>query len=150
MADETKLSTADLFEPGGRLKDMAFDDEYLKLLPGALARKEWDTYITDFMPFEDMLMQQTHYENPAMVGKAIEGARPTVSSAIELGKGAQGRRLQALGQYVSPEAQARIDKGWARQESKAHVDAANTIRMNIAERSRNIAFGGGGAIATGG
>ena len=83
MADETKLSTADLFEPGGQLKDMAFDDDYLKLLPGALARAQWDDYreaynemlrrcTTDHAPWYVIPADQKWYRNLAIARVVVD------------------------------------------------------------------------------
>jgi hypothetical protein len=48
-----------------------------------------------------------------------------------------------MGQNVTPEARAELDKTWGNQRTLARVDAANQIRQNIAARSRELAFGGG-------
>lgn len=107
-----------------------------------MMRMNWDDYATRFRPFEDALIQQTHYANPDLVPDALTAGEQQVGSAIDLGQATQQRRLQAMGQYVSPEAQGRMDQTWGNQRALAQADAANRIRQNIAERSRNIVLGG--------
>lgn len=114
----------------------------LSQVPAAIARAQWDDYAKRFMPFEDTVMNQTYYSNPGIVDETIQQARPMVDAAINTGQQIQTRRLEALGQHVTPEAQLRMAEGWDSQRALARVDAANRIRQNIAERSRNIAFGG--------
>jgi hypothetical protein len=114
----------------------------LPTLTADVARAQWEDYKKRFMPLEDALMNQTVYGNPAIVEQSITAAMPRVDSAINLGQKAQTRRLEMMGQNVTPEARAELDKTWGNQRTLARVDAANQIRQNIAARSRELAFGG--------
>jgi hypothetical protein len=146
MAEEvtnvSDLASSMLFDPTGKLYDVAFSDDYAKMLPAALARAEWEDYRTRFMPYEDELMQKTHYMNPGIVQEEIDQAQPYVSQAIDMGQATQRRRLQSLGKEMKGTAAIQSAKGWDRQRSLSTVDAANRIRQRIATRSRDIAFGG--------
>ncbi|MDF1551926.1 MAG: hypothetical protein P1P84_02635 [Deferrisomatales bacterium] len=138
------------FNPNGTLTDWALQDQQSLDLPGIILREQWDDYASRFMPYEDALMNMTHYNNPGMVDEAIGDAMPAVNSAIDTGRQTQQHRLSALGQRPTQETQLRMDEDWDRQGALARTDAANRIRQNIAARSRNIAFGGVGGSAISG
>lgn len=137
-------------EPGQPMpwEEMKIGDVSKKKLPGisaTIARSQWKDYLRRYVPFEESLFQQTYYDNPKLVQGTLNTELPRVRSAINLGQQIQSRRLRALGQYVSREAQTRLDRTWDSERALATVDAANRIRQNIADRSRDIAFGGTGS-----
>lgn len=126
----------------------AYSDKNLPQLTANITRSQWEDYKARFMPFEDAVMDQTVYNNPGIVSQEIGRALPGVDSAIDISQGTQQRRLAAMGQRLSYGQQAGLDSFWDQQKALSRADAANQIRLNIAARSRDIAFGGGtkGAI----
>lgn len=130
-------------QPLGTLAPDAYSDENLPKLSATIARSQWEDYKARFMPFEDAVMAQSVYDNPAIVGQEIGRALPLVDSAIDVSRGTQHRRMEALGQKPTWAQQHGMDQFWDQQKALSRADAANQIRMNIAARSRDIAFGGG-------
>jgi len=103
----------------------------------ALTRQQWQDYVSQFIPFENDLLE--YARNPAVVTQNVEQARAGVAAAFDAQQGITQRKLRAKQQTLTPEEQAAMEKQTALSRSLADVQAANTAREMTVSRQRSVA-----------
>ena len=101
-----------------------------------LTRQQWADYVSQFIPFENDLIEYAN--DPAVVQQNVERARAGVMSAFEAQEGITQRRLRANQQTLTPEEQAAASKQTAIKKSLADVQAANSARELTVNRQKSI------------
>ena len=119
-------------------------DRYAQDTQTAMARDQWQSYLSMFMPIEDNLIQYaTDIRNP---GLAAERAVGVVDQAFDANAGAQERRRRAYGIKLTGDEQQAVDRRANLDESLATVQAANTSRDMTLSRQRQVMGAGSGGI----
>lgn len=108
----------------------------------ALARDQWNTYLSMFMPVEDNAIQWA--TDPRISGINAQRAVGYVDQAFDANAASGERRRRAYGIQLNPEEQAAVDRQNNLQESLTKVHAANTTRDTTQGLQRSI-IGGGSA-----
>lgn len=110
----------------------------------SVVRRQWADYLQRFRPYENELMRQTTYENPAVLQQALDDAQ---SSTLQYFNNVMRERRTALQDFGVREGQdtRQVNERLTQlSKSAALVDAANNIRQRIMDRDREIAFGASG------
>jgi hypothetical protein len=102
----------------------------------AMTRSMWDTYITDFMPYENKLIQ--YATDPAMVSDAMTKASGLVQQSFDAQQGATQRRLRGLGLTLNADEQQAADRSTALARSTADVNAQNVAGTQTRQRQQAI------------
>lgn len=105
-------------------------------------RSQWQDYLNYYQPIAQMLMDRTTYNNPAWATEQVNSAVGNVNRAYDANTGAQARQYSRYGVTATQGQQNTINRQNNLDRSTSVVDAANTIRLRIADRNRLIASGG--------
>lgn len=106
-------------------------DAYAKL-----TRDMWDSYVTNFMPYENKLIE--YATSPTVVSDAMSNASDIVDQSFDTQQAASQRRLKGLGLNLSQEEQAETTKSYGLARSLADVGAQNAVRDQTVARQRAI------------
>ena len=102
----------------------------------ALTRELWDTYVGDFMPYENKLISfATDRDAPA---KAMARASELVGQSFDGQREATDRRLQGLGLTLDADEQQAADRSWGLSKSLADVTAQNNARDVTIQRQQSV------------
>lgn len=111
-------------------------------LAARLTRELWADYKQTYQPIaRQILEEELTLNNPSLVTDSIQQATDTVNSSYNA---ASNERLTALSRYgiaPTPAQNASATRINNLNRSKAVVNAANTIRTNLADRDRALLFG---------
>lgn len=102
----------------------------------ALTRDMWNTYVTQFMPFENRLIE--YAADPTVVSDAMSEASGMVSQSFNAQRGATERRIHGLGLTLDAEEQAAVDRSSNLAQSLADVSAQNTARDVTRARQQSV------------
>jgi hypothetical protein len=105
-------------------------------------RSQWADYLKTYQPESNLVMNQTSYNNPALIAEQVGQGVSDVNQAYNSGAVTQQQQYSRYGIAPSADQQAYIDRSNNIGRSAAVVDAANTIRTRISDRNRQIAVGG--------
>ncbi len=129
--------------PNRNALGVRFDaDRYGMDTQNALARDQWNTYLSMFLPVEDNAIQWM--TDPTLGTKAAERSIGYVDQAFTANAASAERRRRAYGITLNPEEQAAVDRRNNVQESLAKVQAANGARDTTQMLQRSM-MGGGAA-----
>jgi hypothetical protein len=109
---------------------------------GTVLRSQWDDYVKTYQPIANAIMGQTTYNDPGIATRAVSAGTADVNSAFDSSAIQQQRQFSRYGMAPSPDQQAALSRDNSINRSSAIVDAANSIRTNLADRNRQIAVGG--------
>lgn len=101
-----------------------------------LTRDQWQSYITNFVPYENKLID--YATNPGVVSGAMAEASADVNSAFDNRAGATGRRLGGLGLALDADEQKASTRSMGLARSLADVNAQNTTRDATIARQQSI------------
>jgi hypothetical protein len=110
---------------------MSTADQY-----AAMTRQQWQDYVSQFIQFENELIQ--YATDPGMVTQAVERAGERVDQAFDAQQGIMQRRLRAKQQTLTPEEQQAADRTMNLSRSLADVGAQNVARQQTVARQRGI------------
>lgn len=102
----------------------------------ALTREQWNSYITNFVPYENKLIE--YATDPAVVSNSMKEASSDVNSAFDNQAGATQRRLTGLGLTLDASEQQAMTRSTGLARSLADVNAQNTSRDATIARQQSI------------
>ena len=114
---------------------------YASDLAAKLTRQVWEDYKETYQPIALQMLDNLTYNNPAIVTDSISQATTNVNAAYDA---QQDNRMTALSRYgVAPTAaQEAVNSRMSNlSRTTSVVDAANNIRMKLADRDRALLMG---------
>lgn len=108
----------------------------------SVTRATYDDWRKTYLPIALEMMNQTTYNNPALVKKEVASAVGGVNSAFNSAKGVRERTASRYGVQFDDQQKASNERIMGLEKSTAVVDAANRIRQRLADRNRAIATSG--------
>ncbi len=104
-----------------------------------MSRKQWQDYLTTFVPIENQLIQ--YAMDPETVTNAVANAREDVSAQFGARQGMLDRQMRGFGTTLDPEQKAASDREFGLQKSLADVSAVNTTTAMVKARQMGIMGG---------
>ena len=102
----------------------------------ALTRAQWDQYLSDYVPLENLTIN--YATDPNAVSTAVANARRGVAQSFDAQQAATGRRMRGLGLTLDPDEQQAADRSTALARSLADVSAANLTADRVRERQQTL------------
>lgn len=102
----------------------------------ALTRDQWNTYVQNFIPIENKLIQ--YATDPTVVSSAMANAGAGVSAAFDSQQASTDRRLRGLGVSLDADEQRAANRSFGLAKSLADVGAQNTARDVTEQRQASI------------
>lgn len=102
----------------------------------ALTRQMWSDYVTQFVPFENRLIDLA--TNTAAPGEAMAEASGLVDKSFTAQRGATDRRLRGLGLTLDADEQKAADRSYGMAKSLADVTAQNVAREQTVARQQGV------------
>lgn len=102
----------------------------------ALTRSMWDSYVANFMPYENKLIE--YATDPAVVTNAMAEASEMVGNSFDAQQQATQRRLKGLGLSLDADEQKAADRSYGLAKSLADVTAQNVAGQRTRERQQSI------------
>lgn len=119
---------------------------YMGLNPGSknfaqdayalLTRQQWDTYLQDYVPMENRLIEYATDETAPQDASYLAGRG--VGAAFDRQRESSARQLAGMGLQLTPEEQAAADKQSRLSESLATVGAMNNARDATVQRQQSV------------
>lgn len=101
-----------------------------------LTRQAWETYVQNFMPYENKLIRfATNRNAPA---EAMQRASEIVGQSFEQQTGARDRQLRGLGLTLDQDEQRSVDRSYGMARSLADVTAQNNARDTTVARQQAV------------
>jgi len=101
-----------------------------------MTRQMWADYVTQFMPFENRLIE--YATDPGVVSGAMAEASQMVNQQFDAQQGATQRRLRGLGLQLDGDEQRAVDRSTQISRSLADVTAQNQARVATTDRQRSV------------
>lgn len=102
----------------------------------AMTRLMWDQYVSNFIPYENKLIQ--YATDPSVVSTAMADASQSVDQQFTAQRGATERRLKGLGLTLDDDEQKAMDRSYGLAKSLADVTAQNLAGQRTRERQQSI------------
>lgn len=102
----------------------------------ALTRDLWAQWTTNFLPFENDLIE--YASNPQTVADAQAQASKDVGLAFDAQRASTGRRLKGLGLELDADEQRAADRSYGLARSLADVNAQNVAGAQTRSRQQNV------------
>ena len=102
----------------------------------ALTRDLWAQWTSNFLPFENDLIE--YASNPNAVADAQRMASQDVTQAFDAQQGATQRRLKGLGLTLDADEQQAADRSYGLTRSLADVTAQNVAGARTRARQQNV------------
>lgn len=102
----------------------------------AMTRDQWQTYLTQFVPIENQLID--YVMSPQTVQDAVTMARRNVSRSFGLQQQATERLMRSLGVELNEQEQQAMERRTGLAQALADVNAANQAVMRTEQRQRSI------------
>lgn len=102
----------------------------------ALTRQQWDQYLQDYVPLENLMIN--YATDPNAVSTAVASARANVADSFDARQGANQRRLRGLGLSLDSDEQRAADRSTGLARSLADVSAANLTADRVRERQQTV------------
>lgn len=106
-------------------------DAYAKL-----SRDMWDSYVTNFMPYENKLIE--YAMSDTVVADSMSNASDIVDQSFDAQQASTERRLRGLGLKLNDEEKAEQTKSFGLARSLADVGAQNAARDQTVARQKAI------------
>lgn len=110
--------------------------EYAGLTYEALTRDLWQQYVSEFVPFENRLIEFA--TDPTAADDAMAEASGFVNASFDAQQGATQRRLRGLGLTLDADEQKAVDRSYGIARSLADVTAQNVAGRRTRERQQSI------------
>lgn len=114
----------------------------------ALTRQQWDTYLSEFVPLENQMIE--YAMSDATVDDAVMQARFDVGRAFDQQQGVQDRRLRGYGLQLNEDEQRAADRSTGLARSLADVNAANLTTQRVRDRQNSLLGNPAPAMGSGG
>lgn len=101
-----------------------------------LTRDQWQSYVQNFVPFEDKLIQ--YATDPSVVSGAMAEASRDVNTAFDNRQLATTRRLGSMGLSLNADEQAASTRSFGLARSLADVQGQNSARDTTRARQQSI------------
>lgn len=101
-----------------------------------LTRDQWASYVQNFVPFENKLIQ--YATEPGVVGGAMAAASQDVNASFDNRQAATTRRLGSLGLTLNADEQQASTRSFGLARSLADVQAQNSTRDATVARQQSI------------
>jgi hypothetical protein len=101
-----------------------------------------------FQPVEDELMANMSWNNPDVLNNALSGTRSIVNSAYDNSRANTLGQFQQYGSAPTERQASALSRANNIGRDASVVDAANKIRVKMADRDRQLAAGGLNTAAT--
>ena len=101
-----------------------------------LTRSMWDSYVTNFIPYENRLID--YASNPEVVSDAMAEASGFVDDSFNAQRAATGRRLRGLGLTLDEDEQQAADRSFGLSKSLADVTAQNVAGQLTRQRQQSV------------
>lgn len=102
----------------------------------ALTRSMWDSYVSNFIPYENRLID--YASDPAVVSDAMAEASGFVEKSFGAQQAATGRRLRGLGLTLDADEQKASDRSFGLSKSLADVTAQNVAGQLTRQRQQGV------------
>jgi hypothetical protein len=102
----------------------------------ALTRDMWNSYVQNFMPYENKLIE--YAQSPTVVSDAMSEASGLVEQSFAQQQGATQRRLKGLGLTLDADEQKAVDRSYGMAKSLADVTAQNVAGQQTRERQQSV------------
>jgi hypothetical protein len=102
----------------------------------ALTRQQWDTYLTQYVPVENQLIDYATDETKPQDAAYLAGRG--IGAAFDQQRESSARRLAGMGLQMTAEEQAAADKSSRLNESLATVGAMNNARDATLQRQQSV------------
>ncbi len=102
----------------------------------ALTRSMWDSYVANFVPYENKLIE--YATDPTVVSDAMTEASTAVTNSFDAQQQATGRRLKGLGLSLDVDEQKAMDRSFGLAKSLADVTAQNVAGQRTRERQQSV------------
>lgn len=102
----------------------------------ALTRDMWNSYVQNFLPYEDKLIE--YAQSPTVVSDAMNEASGLVEQSFAQQQGATQRRLKGLGLTLDADEQKAVDRSYGMAKSLADVTAQNVAGQQTRERQQSV------------
>lgn len=102
----------------------------------ALTRSMWDSYVANYVPYENKLIE--YATDPTVVSDAMAEASTAVTNSFDAQQQATGRRLKGLGLSLDADEQKAMDRSYGLAKSLADVTAQNVAGQRTRERQQSI------------
>lgn len=135
----SSTNTIQGFGLGARVNDFGIDrgaKDYASRSYEALTRDMWNSYVTNFMPYENKLIE--YAQDPTVVSDAMTEAGGIVEQQFAAQQGATQRRLKGLGLTLDADEQKAVDRSYGLAKSLADVTAQNVAGQQTRERQQAI------------
>jgi len=106
-----------------------------------ITRAQWQDYQARFVPYENELIGQLTYDNPAIVQNEINKGTQTASSAYDTANRMNQQNVGLYGAALTQGYQQQQNRTNQTQRSAAVVNEANRIRQELQDQNRQIALG---------
>ena len=111
-------------------------DTYAADTYAALTREQWQDYVTNFVPYENKLIDYS--TDPNVVANNMVGASADVNASFDARAAATTRRLGGLGLTLDADEQRVSTRTMGLARSLADVGAQNTARDSTLARQQSI------------
>lgn len=102
----------------------------------ALTRDLWAQWTTNFLPFENDLIE--YASDPTVVTRAQQSASADVTASFDAQQQATQRRLKGLGLTLDEDEQQAADRAYGLARSLADVNAQNVAGARTRQRQQNV------------
>lgn len=102
----------------------------------ALTRAQWDDYLTQYVPLENLMIK--YATDPNAVTEAVASARKDVGMSFDAQQGANQRRLRGLGLTLDSDEQRAATRSTGLARSLADVSATNLTADRVRERQQSL------------
>jgi hypothetical protein len=102
----------------------------------ALTREQWQSYITNFVPYENKLIE--YATDPSVVSNAMSGASADVNAAFDSRAAGTARHLGGLGLTLDADEQRASTRSLGLARSLTDVGAQNAARDATVARQQSI------------
>lgn len=102
----------------------------------ALTRDQWNTYLSQFVPLENELIEYS--TSDATVANAVGEARQDVATAFDQQPAIQARELRGLGVSLNADEQRASERSTGLARSLAEVNAGNITAQRVRDRQQSI------------
>jgi len=102
----------------------------------ALTRAQWDEYLTQYVPMENLMIN--YATDPNAVNEAVASARRNVGMSFDAQQGSNQRRMRGFGLALDGDEQRAADRSTGLARSLADVSAANLVGDRVRERQQSV------------
>jgi hypothetical protein len=140
LQQQSKLSVQQGMNPSATLIDTS---KYgtASDLAAAVAQSQYDNWKSTYFPAMQAARDMTTYATPEIVDKEVTKGMAAADQASTNAAGQQSRTFQRFGMQPTAEQRDTIADVATNNKTLSEVDAANRVRMDLADRNKSIMAG---------